>query len=113
MSNVGCPPHPNRDKSRENGALHDAERAISSACAECWADGLSAARHRWLVERLGVSAQKCDGRHRHVRESEGWWVVERLTREEAMTKRIVFTALLTVISLGAVAAVAAKIIGNG
>ena len=30
-----------------------------------------------------------------------------------MTKRIVFTALLTVISLGAVAAVAAKIIGNG
>ena len=30
-----------------------------------------------------------------------------------MTKRIVFTAVLTVISLGAVAAVAAKIIGNG
>jgi hypothetical protein len=30
-----------------------------------------------------------------------------------MTKRIVFTALLTVISLGAVAAVAAKIIGDG
>ena len=36
-----------------------------------------------------------------------------MTREEAMTKRIVFTALLTVISLGAVAAVAAKIIGDG
>ena len=37
-----------------------------------------------------------------------------MTREEAMTKRIVFTAVLTVISLGAVAvAVASKIIGNG
>jgi hypothetical protein len=43
--------------------------------------------------------------------------VERLTREEAMTKRIVFTAVLTAftaISFGAVAvAVASKIVGNG
>jgi len=39
---------------------------------------------------------------------------ERLTREEAMTKRILFTVVLTAISFGAVAAaVASKIIGNG
>ena len=32
----------NRDKRREDGESHDAERAISRTCAECWAEGSSA-----------------------------------------------------------------------
>jgi hypothetical protein len=36
----------NRDKCRETSAPHDAEHAISRACAECWADALSAIARR-------------------------------------------------------------------
>jgi hypothetical protein len=45
----------NRDKSRETSAPHDAERAISRACAECLAEGLSAAREVPFISRRAFS----------------------------------------------------------